>query len=412
MNELCPVLLGADLNCLHLARSFYECYGVRALAFGRRTLSQTKGSPFLSFRAISDLENRAVLLQALRELVLHTPERVRILLGCTDAYVHLIASLRKELEADFILPYDDEKKLRRFDDKISFAALCARYGIDTPTTVCREPYAPLPDLPFAYPVIVKPAQSDRFWARPFSGMQKVYFCENATEVQAILSRFDRAGYDAPTLLQEYIRGTDADSYVLHGYSDRAGRVRALALGRVLCEEHTPRGRGNPAAILTVPCDAFCEKIKSLLEKEHYVGFFNLDIKCDADTGQRYVLECNPRQGRCAFFADVAGVPLAKSVVEERVLSLPYRGCVYAVGGYYWRYLPDGVVRRQVDASLFAQCKQAIREGHARHSYEGARQAREPWRRRLWIFLHQMRFFGKYRQNRSLQELAARAAERT
>ncbi len=411
MTDLLPVLLGADLNCFHLARSFYEDYGVRAVVFGKRPLSQTKGSRFLDFYALPEIEKDEVLLKALRELVLRTPEKKRILLGCTDAYVHQIASLHDALDEDFILPYDEPKKLSRFDDKCSFATLCARHGIRVPQTVMRYPYAPLPPLPFAYPIILKPAQSALYWEHPFCGMQKVYLCDSAQHAQQILDQLDRAGYGGRTLLQEYIPGQDFHSYVLHGYSDRSGRVRAMALGRVLCEEHTPRGRGNPAAVLTVPCDGLCEKIKTLLEKERFVGFFNLDIKEDCRTGERFVLECNPRQGRCAFFAQAAGLSLARSMVEDRVLRLPYRGCVYAQSGYYWRYLPERIVRRELGADRYALCEAAKQAGRAVHSYDSRFDLAKNPLRRLWVWAHQARFFSKYRLYRSLQVYVDRGAER-
>ena len=33
--KICPVLLGADLNCYNIARAFHMEYGVKSYAFGR-----------------------------------------------------------------------------------------------------------------------------------------------------------------------------------------------------------------------------------------------------------------------------------------------------------------------------------------------------------------------------------------
>ena len=38
MPQILPVLLGGDANVYGMARSFYECYGVRSLAVCRRAL--------------------------------------------------------------------------------------------------------------------------------------------------------------------------------------------------------------------------------------------------------------------------------------------------------------------------------------------------------------------------------------
>lgn len=40
--EICPVLLGADLNCYNIARAFHMAYGVKSHAFGRYAVSATK----------------------------------------------------------------------------------------------------------------------------------------------------------------------------------------------------------------------------------------------------------------------------------------------------------------------------------------------------------------------------------
>ena len=82
------------------------------------------------------------------------------------------------------------------------------------------------------------------------------------------------------ILQEFIAGGDSQMRVFTCFSDAKGKVRAMCLGHTMLEEHTPKGLGNHAAIVTEPVSSLpvAEKIKDLLESIGYTGFSNFDIK--------------------------------------------------------------------------------------------------------------------------------------
>ncbi len=410
--HILPVLLGADLNCYHLARSFHQAYGVRSKAFGRYPLGESAHSKIIDFTPIPDLEDSNVLIRTLRQLAASTPERTRILLACTDRYAARLAFLRPQLEPDYIVPYGDPVKIKQLTDKALFGKICQKYGLPIPTTVLRNPRTPLPTLPFPYPVILKPSDSASYWNHPFPGMEKVYLCHTPAQAAAVLEQADLAGYDRRFLFQEYLPGEDWRSYVVTAYSDGEGKVRSICMAQVLCEEHTPKGRGNPAAVLTVREDTVCEKLRVLLEGEGFVGFSNFDLKMDPRTGTLYLLEMNARQGRSSFYATAAGQNLAKSVVEDRVLQHPYRGCAVAKREIYWRYLPDPLVRANVPPKLYALCRKAIQEGRAVKSLHYAPDLRGNPLRRLWLWIHEFRYYAKFRRFRSLQQTYVRPPEPT
>ncbi len=401
--HILPVLLGADLNCYHLARSFHQAYSVRSRVFGRYPLGETSHSKILDFTAVEGLEDSNVLLRTLRQLAASTPDRTRIVLGCTDRYAARLAALRPQLEPDYIVPYGDPVKIKQLTDKASFGRICQKYGLSTPKTVLRSPRTPLPSLPFSYPVILKPADSAVYWNHPFPGMEKVYLCHSPAQAEAVLEKADLAGYDRRFLFQEYLPGEDWQSYVVTAYSDAHAKVRSICIAQVLCEEHTPKGRGNPAAVLTMRHDRLCEQLRALLEGEGFIGFSNFDFKVDAKDGTPYLLEMNARQGRSSFYATAAGQNLAQSVVEDRVLGKPYRGCAIAKKEIYWRYLPDGLVRANIPPKLYAICRRAIQEGRGVRSLHYAPDLRGNPLRRLWLFAHEFRYYAKFKQFRSLQE---------
>ncbi len=400
-----PVLLGADLNCYHVARAFHEAYRLRSQVFGRYPLFETAHTSILDFTAVPALDNRQVLLSTLRDFAKRTPDCRRIVLGCTDDYAMLLSELKAELATDYIVPYTHPQKLKEMTDKVRFMQLCRQYHLSTPRTYVRNPKEPLPSLPFSYPVIIKPADSALYWKHPFPEMQKVYFVKNPLRAKEVLDAFDQSGYKGQTLLQEFIYGDDTQMYVLHAYSDQNAKVRNLCLGRVLCEEHTPRGRGNPSAVLTVRCDELCEKIRNLLEKEKFVGFSNFDIKRDCQSGIWYLLEMNGRQGRSSYFATAAGQNLAVSLVEDYIENKPYCGCAIAKREIYWRYLPDAIVRANTTPSLYAACRRAKQQHHAYASLHYPPDLHRNPIRRLWLAAHEAHYFIKYRKYRSLAECA-------
>ena len=102
--KICPVLLGADLNCYNIARAFHMEYGVKSYAFGRYAVSATKYSRIVNFTAVADMDSDATMLKILTDFA-HEHEGDRLyLFGCTDDYAAMIIRNRDKLGA-YTCPY-------------------------------------------------------------------------------------------------------------------------------------------------------------------------------------------------------------------------------------------------------------------------------------------------------------------
>ena len=102
--KICPVLLGADLNCYNIARAFHMEYGVKSYAFGRYAVSATKYSRIVNFTAVADMDSDATMLKILTDFAReHEGERL-YLFGCTDDYAAMIIRNRDKLGA-YTCPY-------------------------------------------------------------------------------------------------------------------------------------------------------------------------------------------------------------------------------------------------------------------------------------------------------------------
>lgn len=360
--KIVPVLLGADLNCYNVARAFHEQYGVTSYAFGRYAVSATKYSRIIQFTAIPHMDQDDVMLETLREFAREHADSKKILFGCTDDYVAMIIRNRAAL-SDYVIPYPGEEMLTTVARKASFYEVCEQYGIPYPKTVILSAVTGADALKeeklgFSYPVIVKPSSSADYWKHEFPGMKKVYTATSPELAASIVAEIYGAGYPDQIIIQEMIDGGDSQMRVFTAFSDHNGKVRAMCLGHTMLEEHTPKGLGNHAAIVTEPTSSFpvAEKIREMLESMGYTGFSNFDIKLREGTDDDFrVFEINLRQGRSNYYLTSAGLNVARLAAE--VFESDGDDCVLCDEETFWHHVPRYVAYTYTeDKALIARAK--------------------------------------------------------
>ena len=369
-----PVLLGADLNCYNIARAFHMRYGVKSYAFGRYAIAPTKYSTIVHFTIVPEIDRDDVMLDTLHRFADAHIGDTMVLFGCTDDYAAMIIRNREEL-SDFILPYTKAELMEPLAKKAEFYETCDKFGIPYPKTVVltekADPSALSPDvLGFPYPIIVKPSSSVDYWKHPFDGMKKVYVAKTVEEAVSILDAIYGAGYPDKMILQEFIPGGDSQMRVLTTFSDQNGKVRAMCLGHTMLEEHTPKGLGNHAAIVTEPVSDLpvAARIKAMLESVGYTGFGNFDIKCNPDdpTGKDYrVFEINLRQGRSNFYVTAAGLNIAYLATE--VYTSDGDDCVMNDREVFWHHIPRAVAYSYTDDPALVEKAKALDRAGAEYS---------------------------------------------
>lgn len=346
MKKIYPVLLGGDLNCYNVARAFHEAYGVRSAAFGRYAISATKYSSIIDFTVIPDIDTDEVMLCTLRDYASTHTDGQLILFGCTDDYASMIIRHKSALPM-YVCPYTDEALINSLSRKAEFYEICEKHGIPYPkTTVLSN--IPSPDvlteesLGFPYPIIIKPSSSVDYWKHSFDGMKKVYTADSVEKAFDIITEIYASGYPEKLILQEFIVGGDSAMRVFTAFSDSRGRVRAMCLGHTMVEEHTPKGLGNHAAIVTENTASFplTEKLRSLLEELHYTGFANFDIKYTGSGDDFRVFEINLRQGRSNMYMTAAGLNVAVLAVE--VYLSDGEDCIICENEHFWHHVPKSV----------------------------------------------------------------------
>ena len=341
--EFVPLLFGGDINVYSMARAFHEAYGVTSYVFGKYASSPCADSKIIDYVANAENERDGYMMRHIADFAATHWDATVLLLGCGDSYVKRIAANLDRMPSNVVAPYISSELMEKLIHKERFYEMCAQQGIDYPDTfVYRREMGHAFTLPFDAPYIVKPANSVMYWEYPFEGQKKVYKAEDRQKLEEILDAIYTAGYQDSVIIQDFIPGDDTYMRVLTNYSDQNGRVRLMALGHVLLEEHTPKGIGNHAVIVNESNPELCEKLRGFLDGLHFVGFSNFDIKYDQRDGKYKVFEINVRQGRSNYYVTGSGYNLAKILVEDRVFGkeLPF---VMADNQCLWSVVPPQVM---------------------------------------------------------------------
>lgn len=371
--NIIPVLIGADLNCYNLARAFHEACGVVSYAFGRYEIGATKASRIVRFHTVEQMDSDAVFLQELTRFAQeHRAENTAMIaLGCTDDYANMLSRHKAELEAlGYIVPYNDIALMDEFASKERFYDFCEKHQIPYPNTSivhtleeCTLRRFEEAQLGFSYPIVVKPANSIVYWKHPFEQMHKVYFADTPQQAMEICRTIFGSGYDDSIILQDTIPGNDSHMYVLTAYCGQDKKVRMMCLGHVLLEEHTPKGKGNHAAIITEYNPELCQRFKDFLEDIGYVGFANFDIKYDERDGSYRAFEINLRQGRSNYYVTAAGANIAQCLLDDYIEHKPAPEQYLVKKEHFWSYIPKQVVYRYArNPKLVAKAKALEKSG--------------------------------------------------
>lgn len=360
--EFVPFLLGSDINTYSVARAFYEAYHVKTYVFGKYMSGPSCFSRIINYRSNSKMDTEEIFLKAVNAVAKRFKHKKVFVLGCGDNYVTLISRCKDRLPSNVIAPYVDIKLMEQLVNKEKFYELCDKLGIEYPNTLIYKRDMGLDfKIDFAYPVILKPADSVDYFEHKFDGQNKIYKIKSREELDKTIESIYDAGYSGSLIIQDMIPGNDEYMRVLTSYSGRDKKVKMMCLGHVLLEEHTPLGLGNHALILTENNKELMEKARKLLEEINFTGFSNFDIKYDTRDNKFKFLELNVRQGRSNFYVTNSGFNIAQYLVEDYIYhhDIPFQT---SEKEYLWTVVPKYVAFKYVkNKEIKEKMKKLIRE---------------------------------------------------
>lgn len=342
--DFLPVLLGSDINVYGMACSFHIEYRYKSVAVGKGILPACRYSNIVEVQKVEPrLEEDEVFVQTLLEFAERYKGQRLLLVPCGDNYIKMLVRNQDKLRGTYEFECIDEELLMRLSIKESFYEVCTEYGFDFPkTTTCSFENYKTVELPFDFPVVVKPSNSVAYWNCSFPHKKKVFIAQDRQEFDEILAAIYGSSYKDHLILQEYIPGDDSCMRVLNCYCGKDKKVKLMSLGRAVLEEHSPEGIGSYAAIVTDYDGDLNGMIRPFLEGIGYVGFANFDMKLDPRDGKYKLFEMNLRQGRSSFYVTAAGYNLAKWLVDD-VLYNKEMGCTMAMTTVLYTVIPYKII---------------------------------------------------------------------
>ncbi len=321
--DFMAVALGGDMNCYGVARSYYEAYGIRTVMLGRAPVFPSAHSALYEDRLYdADLLEDEVLLRLLREVQTKYSGVKKFVYATNDDYVRHIIHNKVAIEAisdDYIVPVISEELFDRLDDKDSFYEVCEEYGLPYPKTVvfdCAEDSLDDFEIPFDYPIFIKPVSNVIYFNFEFEGKQKGYRIDTPEELREVMGRIQGAGYPDKFVFQEYVDGDDDSMYIYSAYCDRRGKVRMMSGGQILMHDRTPELIGNYNAIGGARDDEFMAVLASFLERIGFTGICHFDVQYDRNRKGYVVYEINIRQGRSNYYMTASGMNCARLLAED------------------------------------------------------------------------------------------------
>lgn len=351
--DFLPIILGSDENAYGNVRLIREKYDVVPLLLCKRLLIPTMYSKLFDYRCIADFDKEEVFVPSLLSVLKEKSQNYEkiVVIACSDYYSALMSKNYDSFEGLVANAFPSSALLSCFETKDKFYALCDEYGLDYPQTVVCSPAERLSvvkSLPFSFPIVVKPENSNayEYLHLSFAGKKKVYFLDNEEAYLQVANALNRVGYTGKLILQEYIEGGDDAMRVINSYSDNDGIVRASCLGQPVLEEYAPYTLGNYAAIITRNESDVYENVRAFLEKIGYRGFSNIDMKYDVKTGRYLMFEINPRLGRSSYFVRTADINMMEELIERVV----YHRChdpIFGTKRAMWSNVPLGILKKYV-----------------------------------------------------------------
>lgn len=330
-----PILLGSDINVYGMARSFNEAYGIKVKAMAGVQLAATRYSKIVDVELHHGFSADPTFMDVMRkkmEIYKDHKEPV-ILIACGDGYAELLSKHKDELSKVFVVPYIDYDLLEKLISKEGFYEVAEKYGLPYPKTkiITMDDYksGKYTDVPFQFPVELKPEDPVSWLNCQFEGRKKTFTIHDENEFKDIVGKIYTHGYTEDLILQDFIPGDDSNMRTLNAYVDKNHQVKMMCLGHPLLEDPTPQSIGNYMTILPAYDEKLYEQVQAFLEKLNYTGMANFDIKYDTRDGQYKFFEINLRQGRSSFYVTLNGYNLAKWYIDDYVEdSLKDKDTVY------------------------------------------------------------------------------------
>jgi predicted ATP-grasp superfamily ATP-dependent carboligase len=230
-----------------------------------------------------------------------------------DGDLLFVSHYREALAERFRFTIADSELIHQLVDKTHFRELAIERGLPVPATTVLWPAveAGPPELPLAFPVVLKPVtRRDSTWG-PIASRAKALIVDSPAALAALWPQLAAAGIGM--VAQEHVAGGEDRIESYHAYVDERGEVAGEFTGRKI-RTLPPRFGFTTACEITDEGDVrelgrHCMSVLGLR------GVAKLDFK-RSPSGELKLLEVNPRFNLWHLPGAVAGVNLPALVYAD------------------------------------------------------------------------------------------------
>lgn len=291
---------------LAMCRGFYEL-GCRVTVYCRSKLDTGYLTRFKSKRILFDKNNpegEDFLAYGLRFIRTGAYDLV-VPLG--DPTATFLSKHKQELKGYARIAVNDWPVFRNVIDKLNTMAICMEHGIPCPKTILSEdPLGEIEKQGLRYPLVVKPR----------SGVGSIGFniVRDEEKLRRVLAAYD--GANGPLLVQEYIEQDGAPQYGAELFRDRDGVIRAALVAEVA--RWYPIDGGSRLLSISIHDQQIVDTCTDLVNALDWNGYANIDLVWDAREQRAKVLELNGRTGASVKLDFLAGVDMARLILENEL----------------------------------------------------------------------------------------------
>jgi D-aspartate ligase len=212
------------------------------------------------------------------------------LIPTNDYALAAVAQHRETLLRSYSVTVPEEEITRRVLNKSVTYRMAAEVGVDVAQSYGRATRETAARLDLAFPLVVKPDQSARFWE--VFGKKLLVVLDRSELIDAV-DRVAAAGMEAEVL--DLVPGPDGNVYNYTMYLDRWGQLAAEFASRKLRKAPRHFGVGRAATACNAP--HLRERTLELLRRIEWRGLASVEYKLDARDGRYRLMEIN---GRCSL----------------------------------------------------------------------------------------------------------------
>lgn len=230
-----------------------------------------------------------------------------------DGHALTVSRFREKLDPYFRFVVPSAKLTEQVNDKRLFQEMAARLDLPVPAAVIANPqHDDVPhDLPFDFPVVIKPASRRVDHWTPEGG--KAARVGSREELEQVWRRL--AHQDAYFVLQELVAGPESAIVSYHAYVSEDGTLVGEFTGEKIRTKPSSFGHSCSVRVVTLP--EVTELGRDLLRRLNITGVIKFDFKKRSD-GTLSLFEVNTKFNLWHLPGAIAGVNIPALAYDDLV----------------------------------------------------------------------------------------------